>query len=160
MSRILLTVLVILFLTSISVGVNVSQFTAYADDDYVVEFETVNITVTGPVNHTITISSDDSEHTVFLGGINDNPDSDTSGPFNDIITFEKKIKRYTVYFTDSGDYRIRVVDTVDNMKIYVDITVERRKLITFDAPHTCAIGDFLLTLTLPFLGFNFLDIPQ
>jgi PGF-CTERM protein len=134
-----------LILTSTVAMAKAAPVSIYADKEEVVECETVTLTVTGPINHTITIASYDQDNTIFPGGVTDNPASDTTGTFNDIITEEQTIKKYTVYFIEPGDHRIKLVDTMENSKDYVDIPVVEKQLITFDAtPSSCAIGDLLL----------------
>lgn len=136
--------MVVLILAGTFVMTNAASVSIYSDKDEVVEFETVTLTVTGPIDHTITVSSYDPDHTIFPGGVTDNPDIDTSGSFDDIITEEQTMKKYTVYFTGAGNHRIKIVDANDNTKDYVDITVVAKQLLNFDAPSTCAIGDLLL----------------
>lgn len=136
--------MVVLILAGTFVMTNAASVSIYSDKDEVVEFETVTLTVTGPIDHTITVSSYDPDHTIFPGGVTDNPDIDTSGSFDDIITEEQTMKKYTVYFIGAGNHRIKIVDANDNTKDYVDITVVAKQLLNFDAPSTCAIGDLLL----------------
>ena len=135
-------ILVIALLMSSVIGMtNAAQVSIQSDKDEIVELETVEITVTAPINHTITVSSNWPEYTIFPGGVNDNPESDTPG-FDDVITQEEPIKKYTVYFTNARDYRVKVVDTNSSLEDYVDIDVCEKE-IWFDVPTTNLIGDVL-----------------
>lgn len=140
-TKTILILIVVLILSSMIAVANAAQVSIHADKVEIVACETVNLTVIAPVNHTISVSSNHPEYTVFPGGVNDNPESDTSG-FDDVITKDAMIKNYAIYFTNAGEYRVKVVDTNNNLEDYVDISVFE-KTLAFDVHTTCIIGDVL-----------------
>jgi hypothetical protein len=117
-----------------------SEISIEADKTSVAELERVKLTVTGVAGHTITIATSDITHTVFPGGINDNPSVDTTG-FTDVIDATGK-RTYAVYFNDTGSYTITVIDTDTGDDDTVDITVSEKE-VTFDMPTTVVIGERL-----------------
>jgi hypothetical protein len=133
--------IIALILSSIVALTNAAQVSIHSDKVEIVAGENVDLTVIAPVNHTITVSSSHPGCVVFPGGVNDNPESDTSG-FDDVITKDAMIKKYAIYFLDPGEYRVKVVDTNNNLEAYVDISVFAKEL-TFNLPTTCIIGDVL-----------------
>jgi PGF-CTERM protein len=133
--------IIALILSSMVAVTTAAQVSIHSDEVEIVADETVNLTVIAPVNHTITVSSNHPKYTVFPGGVNDNPESDTSS-FDDVITKDAVIKKYALYFTNAGEYRVKVMDTNNNLEDYVDISVFE-KTLTFNVPSTCIIGDVL-----------------
>jgi len=113
-----------------------------ADKTSTVELEIIKLTVTGVTGRPITIATSDSAHTIFPGGIENNPSVDTYTGFTDTIDADGE-RTYAVYFNDTGSYTIMVTDTVTAETDTVDITVTE-KGVTFDMPATVVIGEKLM----------------
>lgn len=112
-----------------------------AEKTSVVELEKVKLIVKGVPGHLIQIATSDPSHTVFPGGIEDNPPGDTTG-FNDTIDADG-VRKYVVYFTDTGTYTIKATDLTAGLYDTIDISV-LEKQVTFDVPSTCVIGTDLV----------------
>jgi PKD repeat protein len=108
-----------------------------ADKTSAVQGSVIKLTVTGVAGHSITLSTSDMVNTVFLGGVNDNPTTDTTG-FSDTIQSDST-NVYAVKFADTGTYTITVKDDDTGEDDTVDITVTE-KGVTFDVPTTVVIG--------------------
>ena len=122
-----------------------------ADKTDVVELKSVKITVTGVEGDEIEVECTSTDAVFEAGKYNTPAEGSTKwtvigkyNKFEDTIDADGK-REYSVYFTDTGSYKIkatvtglpgdpRVGDDDD-----VDITVSA-KGVTFDIPHTAAVG--------------------
>jgi PGF-CTERM protein len=125
-----------------------SEVAIEADKTTVAEEERVRLTVTGVTDHVVEIRSSDwgtapDLHTIFPGGIDDNPTSGTSAPFTTKIDADG-MRKFAVKFQDTGSYTITVVDTsvTPTLRDTVDITV-LEKVATFDIPSLVMLGEKL-----------------
>ena len=109
----------------------------------VAEGDTVKLTVTGVPKHNITVSVvTGGQYAIFLGGVNNNPETTTVGTFDHSIGNGGK-RTYTVYFNKTGSYKVKVEDNDSGEEDTVDISVVKQK-VTFYMPDTCMIGDDLV----------------
>ena len=109
----------------------------------VAEDDVVKLTVTGVPDHSITVSVvTGGQYALFPGGVNNNPKNDTVGTFNHSISNSGK-RTYTVKFTKTGSYTVKVRDNDSGDEDTVDISVVKQK-VTFYMPDTCVIGDDLV----------------
>ncbi|MBL7117308.1 MAG: right-handed parallel beta-helix repeat-containing protein, partial [Candidatus Syntrophoarchaeum sp.] len=106
-----------------------------------VESDRIQLVVTGVAGHTINIIV--PTNATFPGGLNNNPPTDIIGPstITDIIDADGK-RFYVVCFNNTGVYTVTVIDTITNSADSVDIEV-REKVICFDIPCVCVIGETL-----------------
>jgi len=114
----------------------------YTGENETVEVRHVRIVVVGTAGHNITVDSSDYTHTIFPGGLEDNPPYVYSVPFNHIID-DDGVRTYVVRFNATGTYTITVYDTDTSNNDSVDISVGAAK-VTFDMVINCTIGDRLL----------------
>jgi PGF-CTERM protein len=108
-----------------------------ADKTTAVQESVVKLTVTGVADRPLDIWSSDKANTIFPGGQNDNPSTDTDGDGFTQTIQKDSTNVYAVKFIDTGSYTIYADDgyTREN----VDITVTE-KGVTFDFPGTVIIG--------------------
>jgi len=141
--------------TAFAVGENVSEAASsgdssvflvegeigvYAEENETVEFYCVRIVVVGTAGHNITVDSSDHTHTIFPGGVNNNPGYDSSD-FADKLDADG-VRTYAAYFNDTGTYTITVTDTDTGNNNSVDISVSGKR-VTFDVLSTVVIGEKL-----------------
>jgi hypothetical protein len=112
-----------------------------ADKTSVIELASVKLTVTGRAGNGIQISTSDPAHTIFPGGMYDNPAVDTYTGFTRVIDADG-MRIFTVKFNATGSYTITVTDltAAGTPTDTVDITVSRRGVI-FDVPSAVVIGE-------------------
>jgi hypothetical protein len=112
-----------------------------ADKTSAAELESVTLTVTGRAGNAIQINTSDPAHTIFPGGMNDNPATDTYSGFTKVIDADG-MRIFTVKFNTTGSYTITVTDltAAGQPTDTVDITVSE-KAVTFDVPVTVVIGE-------------------